>query len=121
MAEPLDPAALGVASALKSLRTRIGLREERLRGTELVLDTLTGLDEAEVDASVLKAQRASAAIVARFQAQPDVAQVNVREGYGDPDRQIPDVSNWSMAEYARNRGRLGTAPQDTMSFLSGGK
>jgi len=44
MAEPLDPAALGVASALKSLRTRIGLREERLRGTELVLDTLTGLD-----------------------------------------------------------------------------
>jgi hypothetical protein len=86
-----------------------------------LMDTLTGLDEAEVDASVLKAQRASAAIVARFQAQPDVAQVNVREGYGDPDRQIPDVSNWSMAEYARNRGRLGTAPQDTMSFLSGGK
>ena len=44
MAEPLDPAALGVASALKSLRTRTGLREERLRGTEVVLDTLTGLD-----------------------------------------------------------------------------
>lgn len=44
MAEPLDPVALGVASALKSLRTRIGLREERLRGTEVVLDTLTGLD-----------------------------------------------------------------------------
>jgi len=44
MAEPLDPAALGVASALKSLRTRIGLREERLRGTELSLDTLTGLE-----------------------------------------------------------------------------
>ena len=44
MAEPIDPAALGVASALKSLRTRAGLREERLHGTELVLDTLTGLD-----------------------------------------------------------------------------
>jgi len=44
MAEPLDPAALGVASALKSLRTRAGLREERLHGTELALDTLTGLD-----------------------------------------------------------------------------
>ena len=44
MAEPLDPAALGVASALKSLRTRTGLREERLHGTELALDTLTGLD-----------------------------------------------------------------------------
>ena len=48
MAEPLDPAVLGVASALKSLRTRIGLREERLRGTELVLDTLTGLDSVRV-------------------------------------------------------------------------
>ena len=35
MAEPLDPAALGVASALKSLRTRAGLREDRLHGTEL--------------------------------------------------------------------------------------
>jgi len=44
MAEPLDPATLGVASALKSLRTRVGLREERLHGTELALDTLTGLE-----------------------------------------------------------------------------
>ena len=44
MAEPLDPVALGVASALKSLRTRAGLREERLHGTELTLETLTGLD-----------------------------------------------------------------------------
>src|SRR6516164_6975538 len=48
MAEPLDPAVLGVASALKSLRTRIGLREERLRSTELVLDTLTGLESIRV-------------------------------------------------------------------------
>ena len=47
MAEPLDPAALGVASALKSLRTRTGLREERLQGTELVLDTLRGLDTVQ--------------------------------------------------------------------------
>jgi hypothetical protein len=44
MAEPLDPAAVGVASELKSLRTRTGLREERLQGTELQLDTLAGLD-----------------------------------------------------------------------------
>jgi hypothetical protein len=44
MAEPLDPAVLGVASALKSLRTRIGLREERLRDTEVPLDPLIGLD-----------------------------------------------------------------------------
>ncbi len=48
MAEPLDPVALGVASALKSLRTRAGLREERLLGTELVLDTLAGLDSVRV-------------------------------------------------------------------------
>ena len=44
MAEPPDPAARCVASALKSLRTRAGLREERLHGTELALDTLTGMD-----------------------------------------------------------------------------
>ncbi len=44
MTEPLSPAAAGVASALKSLRTRTGLREDRLHGTELALDTLAGLD-----------------------------------------------------------------------------
>jgi hypothetical protein len=44
MSEPVDPAALGVASALKSLRTRAGLRVNRLHGTELALDTLTRLD-----------------------------------------------------------------------------
>jgi hypothetical protein len=48
MAEPLDPAVLGVASALKSLRTRVGLQEERLRGTAVLLDTLTGLDSVRV-------------------------------------------------------------------------
>ena len=44
MTEPLSPAAAGVASVLKSLRTRAGLREDRLHGTELALDTLAGLD-----------------------------------------------------------------------------
>jgi hypothetical protein len=48
MAEPTDPAAPSVASALKSLRTRAGLREERLLGTELDLDTLTGLDSVRM-------------------------------------------------------------------------
>ena len=47
MAQPLDPVALGVASALKSLRTRAGLQEERLRGTELELDTLNRLDSVQ--------------------------------------------------------------------------
>jgi hypothetical protein len=68
MAEPLDPGTLGVASALKSLRTRTGLREERLHGTELVLDTLTGLEtvRALIDAgesperAIVRAVRAAA-------------------------------------------------------------
>jgi transcriptional regulator with XRE-family HTH domain len=44
MSEPLDPVAAGVASLLKSLRTRAGLQPDRLAGTELPLDALTGLD-----------------------------------------------------------------------------
>src|SRR5262245_44338218 len=72
MAEPLDPAALGVASALKSLRTRIGLREERLRGTELLLDTLTGLDSVRAlvsagqspERAIVRAVRAAAGTLA---------------------------------------------------------
>jgi hypothetical protein len=47
MTEPLSSAAAGVASALKSLRTRSGLREERLHGTELDLDTLARLDSVQ--------------------------------------------------------------------------
>ena len=42
--QPSPAAAPGVASALKSLRTRAGLREDRLHGTEVALDTLAGLD-----------------------------------------------------------------------------
>jgi hypothetical protein len=68
MAEPLDPATLGVASALKSLRTRAGLREERLQGTELVLDTLTGLENVRIrvnagespERAIVRAVRAAA-------------------------------------------------------------
>ena len=44
MSDPLDPVAAGVASLLKSLRTRAGLQEDRLSGTELTLDPLTGLE-----------------------------------------------------------------------------
>jgi len=47
MSEPLDPAVAGVASLLKSLRTRAGLRADRLAGTELPLDPLTGLDRVQ--------------------------------------------------------------------------
>jgi hypothetical protein len=72
MAEPLDPAALGVASALKSLRTRTGLREERLQGTELMLDTLEGLDSVRAlinagestERAIVRAVRAAAGTLA---------------------------------------------------------
>jgi transcriptional regulator with XRE-family HTH domain len=68
MGEPLDPGTLGVASALKSLRTRTGLREERLHGTELALDTLTGLDSVRAliragespERAIVRAVRAAA-------------------------------------------------------------
>jgi len=66
MAEPLDPIAPGVASALKSLRTRAGLREERLLGTELALDTLAGLDS--VRALVRSGESTERAIVRAVQA-----------------------------------------------------
>jgi hypothetical protein len=68
MAEPLDPAVLGVASTLKSLRTRTGLREERLHGTELALEMLTGLDSVRAlvnagefqERAIVRAVRAAA-------------------------------------------------------------
>jgi len=68
MTEPLDPAAPGVASALKSLRTRAGLREDRLHGTELALDPLTGLDSVRAlinagespERAIVRAVRAAA-------------------------------------------------------------
>lgn len=43
MPAQLDPVAAGVASLLTSLRTRAGLQEDRLEGTELRLDPLAGL------------------------------------------------------------------------------
>jgi hypothetical protein len=68
MAEPLDPAAPGVASILKSLRTRAGLREERLHGTELALDMLVGLQSVRAlvnagespERAIVRATRAAA-------------------------------------------------------------
>lgn len=72
MAEPLDPATLGIASALKSLRTRTGLREERLQGTELMLDPLAGLESVRAlvnagestERAIVRAVRAAAGTLA---------------------------------------------------------
>jgi hypothetical protein len=95
MAEPLDPAALGVASALKSLRTRTGLREERLQGTELVLDTLRGLDTVQAlisagestERAIVRAVRAAASTLAPTMSI--VADVSLGlELFAD---QVPDV------------------------------
>jgi hypothetical protein len=43
MPEPLDPATAGVATALKSLRSRVGLQRDRLLDTDIALDALAGL------------------------------------------------------------------------------
>lgn len=43
MPEVLDPIAAGVAAALKSLRTRSGLSEDRLAESDLAVDALAGL------------------------------------------------------------------------------
>jgi hypothetical protein len=43
MSEPLNPIAAGVASALKSLRARAGLREERLTDSQPAVGMLSGL------------------------------------------------------------------------------
>jgi hypothetical protein len=68
MSEPLDPITAGVASALKSLRTRAGLREDRLAGAELPLDTLAGLESVRervaagepVEQAIVRAVKAAA-------------------------------------------------------------
>jgi hypothetical protein len=68
MPAPLDPATTGVASLLKSLRTRAGLQEERLTGTELQLDVLADLpivrelqgDGGSVQHAIVRAARRAA-------------------------------------------------------------
>jgi hypothetical protein len=67
VAEPLDSIAAGVASALKSLRARAGLREERLRDIGPALDSLAGLASVRdagggsVEQAVVRAVRTAAA------------------------------------------------------------
>jgi hypothetical protein len=68
MPAPLDPATAGVASLLKSLRTRAGLQEERLTGTELPLDVLADLpivreleeDGGSIQRAIVRAVRGAA-------------------------------------------------------------
>jgi hypothetical protein len=68
MSEPQNPVAAALASEFKSLRTRAGLREDRLTGTELALDTLLGLDSVReliaegepAEQAIVRAVRAAA-------------------------------------------------------------
>jgi hypothetical protein len=66
MADPLDPIAAGVASALKALRARAGLREERLVDSGPALDSLAGLASVRdaggtsVEQAVVRAVRTAA-------------------------------------------------------------
>jgi hypothetical protein len=61
-------------------------------------------------------------------AEETAFQTNLAEGWGDPreiaaaqrDAQLAaEVQAMSVAEYGRNRARLGTAGPDTISFLGG--
>jgi hypothetical protein len=66
MPDPLDPIAAGVASALKALRARAGLREERLIDSGPALGSLAGLASVRdaggtsVEQAVVRAVRTAA-------------------------------------------------------------
>jgi hypothetical protein len=79
-----------------------------------LLDYIHGSTPAEIDASVEQAKRASAALVQRAmqgQVRPHDADdpgpgfaANVGEGISDQG--VPDVSNWTLDEYAKHRDSL---------------
>ena len=130
MSEPLDPVAAGVASLLKSLRTRAGLQEDRLSGTELPLSTLTGLDR--VRAFMTAGDRPERAIVravreAASSLEPTlsiVADVSLSLGLSaaavpeDPELYAPDLgrrrtallANWNRLHEIRAVRPTGRAP-----------
>src|SRR5690242_7544632 len=116
MAEPTDPAALGVASVLKSLRTRAGLREERLHGTEVALDTLTGLDSVRAlvkagespERAIVRAVRAAAGTLEPTMSIVADASLGLElsaDLVPDPDLYAQDLGQRRKA-LLRNWGRL---------------
>jgi hypothetical protein len=121
MAQPLDPAVAGVASALKSLRTRAGLREERLSDTEVAFDTLRTLDsvQALMDAgepaerAIVHAVRAAASALdptmsivadASLRLELSAGQVHDAELYGKDlgMRRKALLKNWDRLHQARS-------------------
>jgi transcriptional regulator with XRE-family HTH domain len=130
MSEPLDPVAAGVASLLKSLRTRTGLQEGRLTGTELPLDTLTGLGRVRAfvaagdtqEQAIVRAVREAASsleptlsIVADVSLSLELSAAAIPE---EPDLYAPDVgrrrqallANWNRLHEVRAVRPAGLAP-----------
>jgi hypothetical protein len=130
MSDPLDPAAAGVASLLKSLRTRAGLQEDRLSGTELTLDPLTGLDRVRAfvtagdrpERAIVRAVREAASsleptlsIVADVSLSLELSAAAVPE---DPELYAPDLgrrrtallANWNRLHEIRAVRPTGRAP-----------
>jgi hypothetical protein len=124
MAEPLEPIAAGVASALKSLRARAGLREERLGDTGPALDSLSGLASVRdaggtsVPQAVVRAVRTAAArleptysIVADASLALELAQDPPDELYSTDlgRRRTALVKNWDLLHRLRS-APAGPAP-----------
>ena len=130
MSEPLDPVAAGVASLLKSLRTRTGLQEDRLSGTELPLDMLTGLDQVRAfmaagdlpERAIVRAVRDAASsldptlsIVADVSLSLELSAAAIPEA---PELYAPDVgrrreallANWNRLHEIRAVPPSGRAP-----------
>ena len=130
MSDPLDPVAAGVASLLKSLRTRAGLQEDRLSGTELTLDPLTGLDRVRAfmtagdrpERAIVRAVREAASsleptlsIVADVSLSLELSAAAVPE---DPELYAPDLgrrrtallANWDRLHEIRAVRPTGRAP-----------
>ena len=121
MADPADPAAAAVASLLKSLRTRTGLREDRLNSTELALDALTGLERVRglLDTStsilqaIVRAVRAAASsleptmsIIADVSLGLELSADSISDAdlYADDlaDRRVALLANWDRLHELRS-------------------
>ena len=113
MTEPLNPSAVaGVASALKSLRTRTGLTKERLSASGLARDTLAGLSVVrqliatgeEPESAIMHAvQEAAKTLEPTLGIVADVSLALGREG--SPD-QIPDPDLYAQDLGERRRALL---------------
>ncbi len=130
MPEPLDPVAAGVASLLKSLRTRTGLQEDRLSGTELPLDTLTGLErvrayvaagDTQEQAIVRAVREAASSLEPTLSIVADVSlslELSAAAMPGQPELYAPDVgrrrkallANWNRLHEIRAVRPAGRAP-----------